>query len=171
MGKEVVSEVKKDMECTTLPSWMKTPPVNFSTTDHGKIGAEEYKSLSILSLPVTLIRLWGGSDSFHRDQLDHFLHLSLAVRVLAYQSLTSHDIHMFEYHYTQYLLGLKSLYPFSSIVPVQHLGLHIPYFLRNLGPSVRYSENTCEMYIGILEDISTNYKFSQFSLYVAHYSN
>ncbi|EUC61300.1 transposase family Tnp2 protein [Rhizoctonia solani AG-3 Rhs1AP] len=163
LGQEVVEQIKLDMKETQLPSFLKTPPINFATVDHGKIGAEEYKSLAMVSLPITLIRLWGypGANPAYRDRLDHFLHLSVAIRILAYQTITAHDINLFEYHYTQYLLGLKRLYPFSSIVPVQHLGLHIPYFLRTLGPASRYSENTPEMIIGILEDISTNHKIGE----------
>lgn len=166
LGREVVEEIKQDMESTTLPSFVKTPPVNFATVDHGKIGAEEYKSLALISLPITLIKLWGGigGSQFLRERLDHFLHLSLAVRILAYQSLTLHNILLFEFHYTEYLRGLKNLYPFSSIIPVQHLGLHIPFFLRALGPSIHYSENTSEMYIGILQDIGTNFRFGVQSL-------
>lgn len=156
LGLEIVAEIKEDMHRTVIPSWLKNPPPNFATTDHGKLAAEEYKSLSLVSLPITLIRLWSNADAPFQKRLDHFLHLSVAIRILAYQSLTAHDISLFEFHYQEYLNGLKSLYPFSSIVPVQHLGLHIPYFMRELGPSTRYSENTCEMFIGILEEISTN---------------
>lgn len=146
------------MQGTTLPTWIKKPPINFATTDHGKIRAEEYKSLTFVSLPVTLIRLWNDASEPYQGRLNHFLHLSLAIRILAYQSLTPHYIFLFEYHYSQYLAGLKSLYPFCSIAVVQHLGLHIPYFLRALGPSTRYSEKTCEMFIGMLEEIPTNSK-------------
>ncbi|CAE6478853.1 unnamed protein product [Rhizoctonia solani] len=163
LGHDVVEQVKLDMKETQFPSFLKRPPINFATVDHGKIGAEEYKSLAMVSLPITLIRLWGclGANPAYRERLDHFLHLSVAIRILAYQTIMAHDINLFEYHYTQYLLGLKTLYPFSSIVPVQHLGLHIPYFLHALGPSSRYSENTPEMIIGILEDISTNHKIGE----------
>ncbi|KAG8686603.1 hypothetical protein FRC11_008699 [Ceratobasidium sp. 423] len=163
LGKEVVEDIKLDMRQTQLPTFLKTPPINFATVDHGKIGAEEYKSLAIVSLPITLIQLWGhtGIDSAYQERLDHFLHLSVAIRILSYQTITAHDINLFEYHYTQYLLGLKKLYPFCSVVPVQHLGMHIPYFLRALGPSSRYSENTPEMLIGMLEDISTNHKIGE----------
>ncbi|KAG8713395.1 hypothetical protein FRC11_012299 [Ceratobasidium sp. 423] len=129
LGKEIVEEIKLDMKQTQLPMFLKMPPINFATVDHGKIGAEEYKSLAIVSLPITLIRLWGcaGIDSDYQERLDHFLHLSVVIRILSYQTITAHDINLFEYHYTQYLLGFKGHYPFSSIVLVQHLGLHIPY--------------------------------------------
>lgn len=161
LGSEVVAEIKSDMERTTFPGWLKTPPINFATTEHGKLGAEEFKSLSIMSLPITLIRLWGDPSSRFRPHLGRFLHLSLVIRILAYQSITAHDIALFEFHYREYLQGLKLLYPFGSITCVQHLGLHIPYFLQSLGPSTRYSENTAEMFIGILQDIATNSRFGR----------
>src|SRR5437763_1866658 len=118
IGKEILSEIRSDMEQTTIPGWLKTPPFNFATVDHGKIGAEEYKSLALVSLPITLIRLWGDPSCPFRKHLDHFLHLSLAVCILAYQSITAHDIALFEFHYQEYLAGLKELYPFNSITPV-----------------------------------------------------
>lgn len=169
LGLEVVAEIKKDMQHTTIPSWIKPPPLNFATADHRKLASEEYKSLGIISLPITLIRLWTHAEVALQTRLTHFLHLSISVRILAYQSLTSYDINMFQYHYQQYLDGLKSLYPFCTVVPVQHLGLHIPYFLNALGPRTRYTENTCEMFIGILEDMSTNsrlgtYKSNQYQI-------
>ncbi|EUC67074.1 transposase family Tnp2 protein [Rhizoctonia solani AG-3 Rhs1AP] len=163
LGKEVIAEIKQEMRMTNLPGWIKKPPVNFATTEHGRIGAEEYKSLAMVSLPITLIRLWGhpGVRLELRRRLDHFLHLSLAVRILAYQSITPHDIQLFTFHYQEYLNGLKSLYPSCSITPVQHLGMHIPHFLEALGPSTRYSENIAEMFIGILQKLPTNFKMGE----------
>ncbi|KAG8715936.1 hypothetical protein FRC09_016172 [Ceratobasidium sp. 395] len=160
LGLEVVAEIKADMQRTNLPNWLKRPPLNFATTDHGKLASEEHKSLSLVSLPITLIRLWSSNPEL-RQYLDHLLQLSVAVRILSYQSLTDRDRTLFKEHYQQYLDQLKSLYPYSSITPVQHLGLHIPYFLHKLGPSTWYSENTCEMFIGMLEDISTNSRIGE----------
>ncbi|KAG9097918.1 hypothetical protein FS749_005111 [Ceratobasidium sp. UAMH 11750] len=161
LGMERVAEIKNDMRRTNLPSWLKKPPVNFATVDHGKLASEEYKSLALVSLPITLVRLRSAVAPEIQEYFDHFLHLSVVVRVLSYQSLTKHDIFLFEYHYQQYVNHLKRLYPFNSVTPVQHLGLHIPYFLRKLGPATRYSENTCEMFIGMLEEITTNSRIGQ----------
>ncbi|KAG9097424.1 hypothetical protein FS749_006337 [Ceratobasidium sp. UAMH 11750] len=161
LGMERVAEIKCDMRRTNLPSWLKKPPINFATTDHGKLASEEYKSLALVSLPITLVRLRSSVAPEVQEYFDHFLHLSVVVRILSYQSLTNHDILLFEYHYQQYVNDLKRLYPFNSVTPVQHLGLHIPYFLRKLGPTTRYSENTCEMFIGMLEEITTNSRIGQ----------
>ncbi|KAG8732645.1 hypothetical protein FRC11_011855 [Ceratobasidium sp. 423] len=80
LSKEV-EDIKLDMRQTQIPMFLKTPLINFATVDHGKIGAEEYKSLAIVSLPITLIWLWGhpGIDSAYQEQLDHFLHPSVAI--------------------------------------------------------------------------------------------
>ncbi|KAG8719474.1 hypothetical protein FRC09_011093 [Ceratobasidium sp. 395] len=160
LGLEVVAEIKADMQRTNIPSWLKKPPLNFATIDHGKLASEEYKSLTLISLPITLIRLWSSKPEL-REYLDNFLHFSIAVRLHSYQSLTDRDESLFERHYQEYVDKLKTLYPFNSITPVQHLGLHIPYFMRKLGPSTRYTENTCEMFIGMLEDISTNSRIGE----------
>ncbi|KAG8733241.1 hypothetical protein FRC10_000338 [Ceratobasidium sp. 414] len=163
LGYEVLSEVKKDMEQTILPSWLKHPPIGFATVSHGKLQAEEYKSLVFVSFTLTLVRLWGQDNTIPhgplRERLDNFLHLMLTIRILSFQSLTELDIVAFEQHYSTYLQGLKRLYPSSSFVPVQHYGLHIPQFLRALGPSTRYSESTCEQFVGMFQNISTNFKF------------
>ncbi|KAG9126562.1 hypothetical protein FRC07_002972 [Ceratobasidium sp. 392] len=159
LGSDVLREVKADMDDTCLPSWLKAPPKNFATVSHGKIGAEEYKSLMLVSFTVTLVRLWGHSAvGPFREALDNFLHLSLAIRILSYQTTTKPDDQAFDHHYRTYLDTVKLIYPHCSITTVQHLGLHIPYFLRNLGPAARFNENPAEMFIGMLQDIPTNWK-------------
>lgn len=142
---------------------MKAPPKNFGTASHGKIGAEEYKSLALVSLTISLVRLWSSAPQDFKKRLDHFIHLTLAVRVLAYQSITNMEISTFAHHYSAYVNGLKELYPHCSITPVQHLGLHIPYFLEQLGPATRFNENPCEMFIGMLQDVPINWKFGKCS--------
>ncbi|KAF8601122.1 hypothetical protein BDV93DRAFT_446414, partial [Ceratobasidium sp. AG-I] len=157
LGVEVLTEVLNDMGRTTLPRWLKHPPRNFGTVSHGKLQAEEYKSLALVSFVFTLGRIWGAHAAGPlRERLDNFLHLMLAVRILSFQSLVESDIVAFEHNYHEYLKGLPVLYPYASRTPVQHMGLHIPSFLRALGPSTRLSESTCEMFIGLLQDISTN---------------
>ncbi|QRV74636.1 Transposase family Tnp2 protein [Ceratobasidium sp. AG-Ba] len=161
LGNEVLTEVKADMTRTLLPSWLKPPPLNFATASHGKLQAEEYKSLAFVSFTITLVRLWGRPNTAldFCARLENFLHLMIAVRILAFQSITESDIVAFELHYMRYIKQIKVLYPSCSIVPVHHLGLHIPHFLRLLGPSTCYSESTCEQFIGMFQNISTNFKF------------
>ncbi|KAH7332668.1 hypothetical protein B0J17DRAFT_580019, partial [Rhizoctonia solani] len=157
-----LTEVQNDMGRTTLPRWIKHPPKNFGTISHGKLQSEEYKSLALVSFVLTLVRLWGTeAQGQFRNRLDNFLHLMLAVRILSFQSLVESDIAAFEYHYSKYLQGLSKLYPYASRTPSQHMGLHIPQFLRTLGPSTRLSESTCKMFIGMLQDIGTNFKFGE----------
>ncbi|KAH7335572.1 hypothetical protein B0J17DRAFT_576179, partial [Rhizoctonia solani] len=159
---EVLTEVQNDMGRTTLPRWIKHPPKNFGTISHRKLQSEEYKSLALVSFVLTLVRLWGTeAQGQFRNRLDNFLHLMLAVRILSFQSLVESDIAAFEYHYSKYLQGLSKLYPYASQTPSQHMGLHIPQFLCTLGPSTRLSESTCEMFIGMLQDIGTNFKFGE----------
>ncbi|KAG8720110.1 hypothetical protein FRC09_010104 [Ceratobasidium sp. 395] len=159
LGYEVLSEVKDDMDETTIPSWMKTPPKNFASVSHGKIGAEEYKSLALVSFTFTLIRLWGqASVGALRERLDHFLHLTIPIRILGYHARTEADVQTFEHHISIYLNDVKRLYPTCSIIPTQHYALHIPHFLRQLGPAVRFNENPAEMFVGMLQDVHTNFK-------------
>ncbi|QRV80004.1 Transposase family Tnp2 protein [Ceratobasidium sp. AG-Ba] len=164
LGNEVLTEVKADMTRTLLPSWLKTPPLNFATASHGKLQAEEYKSLAFVLFNITLVRLWGHPNTAPDfcTQLENFLHLMIVVRILAFQSITESDIVAFELHYMRYIEQIKLLYLSCSIVPVHHLGLHIPHFLRSLGPSTRYSESTCEQFIGMFQNISTNFKFGTY---------
>ncbi|QRV87067.1 Transposase family Tnp2 protein [Ceratobasidium sp. AG-Ba] len=161
LGGDILIEVQNDMGRTTLPRWLKHPPKHFANASSKSLKAEEWKSLATVSFVFTLVRVWGNLPSTNelRQRLDHFLHLVLCVRILAFQSLVESDIDAFEHHYHTYLDGLTKLYPYEKRTSVQHAGLHIPTFLRALGPSTRYSESTCEMFIGLLQDISTNFKF------------
>ncbi|KAG8794064.1 hypothetical protein FRC12_000660 [Ceratobasidium sp. 428] len=161
LGREVMAEIQQDMERTVIPSWMKTPPKEFGRISHGKIGSEEYKSLALVSLTFTLVRLWTHGSRDFIDRLNHFLHLTQAIRVISYQSISKPDIEMCSRHYMTYLGQLKSLYPHCSITPTQHLGLHIPHFLEILGPAPRFNENPSEMFIGMLQDIPMNWRFGE----------
>jgi hypothetical protein len=164
MGKEILAQVQADMAHTTISSWVKAPPKNFGTSSHGTIGAEEYKSLALISLTFSLVRLWSQADQGFCERLNQFIHLTLAIRVLAYQSITHTDISTIAHHYALYVSGLKTLYPHYSITPVQPLGLHVPEFLSRLGPATRFNENPCKMFIGMLQDITINWKLSEFLL-------
>ncbi|KAG8704969.1 hypothetical protein FRC08_001919 [Ceratobasidium sp. 394] len=119
----------------------------------------------MVSFVITLVRIWGRFPTGeYRERLDHFLHMMLSVRILAFQSLVESDIQAFEHHYGLYLAGLTKLYPYETRTCVQHLGLHIPTFLRALGPSTRFSESTCEMFNSLLQDISNNFKFGEMEI-------
>ncbi|CAE6425148.1 unnamed protein product [Rhizoctonia solani] len=161
LGVETMTEIQLDMEETIIPAWLKNPPKNFGTISHGKIGAEEYKSLAMVSMTISLVRIWHNAGDAYIQRLNHFLHLMLAVRVLALQSISKSNIGEFTYHYQQYLRNLKALYPHCTVVPTQHLGLHIPKFLEKFGPATRFNENPCEMFIGMLQEVPTNWRVGE----------
>ncbi|KAG8735077.1 hypothetical protein FRC10_011013 [Ceratobasidium sp. 414] len=156
---------KERHRANKYPKLAKAPPKEFATISHGKIGAEEYKSLALVSFTITLIRLWGqvGMGAL-RERLEHFLHLTVAIRVLSFQTISESDVQAFEHYYAIYLNALKKLYPTCSVVPTQHSGLHIPYFLRCLGPGARFNENLAEMFIGMLQDFPTNWKLDDLGI-------
>ena len=42
-----------------LPSWLNAAPAAFGTTQHGKLSADQWRTVGTLNLPITLIRRWG----------------------------------------------------------------------------------------------------------------
>ncbi|KAG8708093.1 hypothetical protein FRC11_006796 [Ceratobasidium sp. 423] len=55
LGYDILCEVKVDMTRTILPNWLKRPPLEFATVNHGKLQSEEYKSLALVSFTITLV--------------------------------------------------------------------------------------------------------------------
>ena len=54
-----------------LPSWLNAAPAAFGTTQHGKLSADQWRTVGTLNLPITLIRTWGAevSDAVPDDRL------------------------------------------------------------------------------------------------------
>ncbi|KIJ32207.1 hypothetical protein M422DRAFT_266006, partial [Sphaerobolus stellatus SS14] len=59
-------EIRKDIAQTVIPTWMNSVPQNFGSKRHGKLKADEWRTMITVYLPITLGRLWGSKGTYEQ---------------------------------------------------------------------------------------------------------
>lgn len=171
LNHQTMMQVWKDISRTVLPSWMCPPPHNFGSASHGTLKADEWRTACTVSLPITLIRLWGPhSDASERKKeiLKNFLDLIHAVKLVTGRSVSAIQIEGYKNFMTSYLQGVVRLFPDSDIVPNQHLSLHTPNALEYFGPIRSWWSFPFERFIGVLQNIKTNMRLGMLLKLLLH---
>ncbi|RXW11541.1 hypothetical protein EST38_g14314 [Candolleomyces aberdarensis] len=165
LGRDVLKEIRKDIEQLNLPSWHSTSHRYPGEKRWGKLTAAQWRTFCIVNLPVTLVRLWGSapSGSVEQSRLQNFMHLVTAVKFASMYNLNEERISKYEYHMHTYLTSLRRLYPGVTITPYQHLSLHFGEQLRNFGPVHAWRCFAYERYNHILQGIPTNQRFGEYA--------
>jgi hypothetical protein len=145
---------------TRTPTWLARAPKNFGSKTHGKLKADQWRTVCLVNLPITLIRLWGWAGCPERDQniLKNFLALVTAVRWATFRTTSAHHIDVVEKQMRLYLDTLVELFPDYSLRPNNHLSLHLAECLRSFGPVHGWWAFPFERYNGILQRFNTNNK-------------
>jgi hypothetical protein len=159
-NKFVLGEVVKDMKRTTLPTWISPPPQNLGAKKNGKLSADHWRTACTVSLVITLVRLW-SSDTGDLDagkRLENFMALVGAVRYTMKRTTSEKSIAIYEEEMRRYLDSLVELFGIAVVVPNHHLSLHLPDFLRRLGPVHGWWTFAFERYNGIIQRLNTNSK-------------
>ena len=60
---ETLSHIQKVIRETVTPSWLNSVPKNFGNAKAGSIKADEWRTLSMIFLPIALVTLWGDVNS------------------------------------------------------------------------------------------------------------
>ncbi len=155
---EVLKAVRADILSTHLPSWLERPPANFGSLKHGKLKADQWRTVCTVNLVVTLVRLWSSSVSEHdKDLLDNFLHLVAAVDLASRRTMSEARAAAYDEHMYKYLCGLKELFD-HEFVPNHHLSLHLYSCLMLFGPVHGWWAFPFERFNGLLGNINTNHK-------------
>ncbi|KAG1883704.1 hypothetical protein F4604DRAFT_1878931 [Suillus subluteus] len=83
LGKELVERIQSDIAKTSFPSWLVPPPRNFGSASHGKLKADQWRSVCTVSLVITLVRTWGSTSAseLQRRLLSNFTDLVIAVDI------------------------------------------------------------------------------------------
>ncbi|KAI1785656.1 hypothetical protein LXA43DRAFT_899280 [Ganoderma leucocontextum] len=157
--REVLEQVRQDIESTTLPSWIEKAPSNFGSAGQGKLKADHWRTVCTINMVITLVRLWGTARSSFEEieALKNFLHLIIAVDLATRRSTNPIRAATYEHHMHQYLRGLRSLYQ-SPLVPNHHLSLHLRPLLEAFGPVHGWWAFAFERYNGLLQRMKTNFK-------------
>ncbi|KAI9057624.1 hypothetical protein FKP32DRAFT_1583373 [Trametes sanguinea] len=154
---DVLKKVRDDIVATVLPSWMEKAPSNFGSSSHGKLKADQWRTVGTVNLIITLVRLWGSSDATveEREVLDNFVHLICAVDLASRRSMTASRAASYDRHMEAYLRGLRAIYN-HTLVPNHHLALHLYPLLVAFGPVHGWWAFPFERYNGILQRLNTN---------------
>ncbi|KIJ25173.1 hypothetical protein M422DRAFT_117437, partial [Sphaerobolus stellatus SS14] len=156
---EVLLEIRKDTSRTIKPTWVASVPNNFGSKSHGRLKAAEWRILISLYLPISLGRLWGIGGKYHQTCIWYYQNtMMLVAAVLLATSRQTSNCHAkaYTYYMSEYLRGLKRLFPTMKFRDNHHVALHIEEFLILLGPVHSWWMFPFERLIGRLQKITTN---------------
>ena len=160
----ILAQLRRDIRKTYLPSWMQRPPLNFGSPSHGKLKADQWRTVCTVSMVITLVRLWSSADASDNDKalLKNFLHLVSAVDLGSRRSMSKERAKAFDEHMFYYLSGLRDLFD-HQFVPNHHLSLHLYDCLVLFGPVHGWWAFPFERYNGLLRRMNINYKPGSYS--------
>lgn len=153
----MIDVIRADIQSIILPSWLERPPKNFGSAAHGKLKADQWRTVCTVNLTITLVRLWGVASASQRDRLllNNFVHLVTAVDLAARRSMTKERAAVFDHHMFLYLQGLRDIFS-HDLVPNHHLSLHLVTCLLLFGPVHGWWAYPFERYNGLLQSLNTN---------------
>ncbi|KAF8229173.1 hypothetical protein L208DRAFT_1287986 [Tricholoma matsutake] len=149
------------MTNTIQPSWIACGPKGLGSKGSGKLSADQWPTLFLVNLVITLIQLWGNTEATSRQPalLDNFLVLVTAVCWATKCSTSEEHIKILNDQLQKYLHSLVQLFGKSAIWANQHLSLHLAECICNFGPVHGWWAFPFERYSGIIQQHNTNNKF------------
>ena len=150
------------------PTWMTSVPSNLGEATHGKLKADQWHALGTTYLPLSLIRLWGltntGSPRSRRcrEILNLTMSLLSAVTVASSHSMSPALANSYLQHMQAYLAGLKEVFTEYGFHPNHHIALHLHQYLLRFGPVHGWWTFPFERMIGMLQCMPTNGKIGIF---------
>ncbi|RDX44271.1 hypothetical protein OH76DRAFT_1359820 [Lentinus brumalis] len=167
---DVLKAVRHDISATTVPTWIEKPPANFGEASHGKLKADQWRTLCTIYMPLTLIRLWGhaGASDAERTVLENFIQLATAADLATRRSMFPERAEIFDKNMEAYVQGLRSIYK-HTLVPNHHIALHLKPFLLAFGPVHGWWAFPFERFNGLLQRLNTNYKSAEMPMTYMRY--
>ena len=163
--------LRSDIEDMITPSWLTSVPTNLGEPSHGKLKADQWRTLGTTYLPILLIRLWdqvdNDSDNDERSQqckklLEVTLSLISAVVIASSRTTSQEKADCYLHHMQNYLTGLRELFPRYKFLPNQHMALHLAEYLQLYGPVHSWWTFPFERLIGMLQRIPNNFQNGKF---------
>jgi len=158
LGKKELTKIQSDIRQTTRPSWHTNPPPNFGSRSHGKLKADQWRSLIEFDLPVSLVQLWSNSDDRRVKLLESTMFLAMAIRWGTSRRASQKHVEAFNRHMREYLTSVINLFPDKKLKPNHYAALRLGEFLLRFGPVHGWWMFPYERLIGNLQSINTNNK-------------
>ncbi|KAH9941081.1 hypothetical protein B0H21DRAFT_710687 [Amylocystis lapponica] len=158
LGSTTLPLVWDDMREVVLPSSISRAPSKIGATGQGTIGADEWRTFCTINLPITLIYRWGTLPENTREYkiLMNFMHLVTAVKLATMRIVTPDRLWQYRISMHRYLTSLLELFPGTTLTPYQHMSLHLPDTLTQLGPAPSIWVFAFERANYILQQTQTN---------------
>lgn len=145
----------------TRPRWHDTPPPQLGSTNHGKLKAAQFRSLSEFDLVVALTELWtnstNGAKLLTKDQelkLKATISLFTALRFATSETTSAFHARQYQHYLKEYLDIL--LDGGWKLRPNHHAALHVGDMLLRFGPVRGWWMFPFERVIGRLQRMNTN---------------
>ncbi|OBZ77196.1 hypothetical protein A0H81_02514 [Grifola frondosa] len=168
-GKETLEEFLKDRSRMELPSWITPAPVGFGTTQHGKLSADQWKTVGTINLPITLIRTWGSETGRRLEMLRNFMEAVEAIEIIGLREIDASHIEIAGQCMQRYLKSVVLLHKEAKVLPNHHFTLHLPEFLRLFGPVHAWRTFAFERFNHLLQSTNTNMNFGELEMtYMRH---
>ncbi|KAI1795827.1 hypothetical protein LXA43DRAFT_880746 [Ganoderma leucocontextum] len=167
---DVLQSIRADLRSTYLPSWLERPPSNFGSPSHGKLKADQWRTICTVNMVITLIRLWDSPEASPHDKLllENFLHLVAAVDIASRRSMSRDRAAAYDKHMFHYLCGLQDIFD-HDFVPNHHLSLHLYECLVLFGPVHGWWAFPFERYNGLMHRVNINHKPAEMPLTFMRY--
>jgi hypothetical protein len=166
-----VDELRIDIRNFVTPSWLTSIPTNLGEPSHGKLKADQWRTLGTVYLPVSLVRLWASPSNddpqaatptaSRQKLLSLTLSLCSAINIASSRTTSRKKASLYTKYMTEYLEGIRSIMPDYQFRPNHHMALHLSEYLLLYGPVHGWWTFPFERLIGLLQDIPSNFKNGQ----------
>ena len=145
------------------PSWLTSIPSNLGEPSHGKLKADQWRTVGMMYLPISLVRLWDqeGGPSDHKKMLHATMSLISAVIIASSHTTSSAKADLYLQYMQAYMNIIRDLIPDYQFLPNHHAALHLPDYLRFFGPVHSWWTFPFERLIRLLQRIPTNFKLGE----------
>jgi hypothetical protein len=167
---EVMNRIRAVIQDMAMPSWLSSVPHNFGDAAAGTLKADEWRTITTIYLPVTLISIWGKgtaqvsplTTARLKQILDHTMDLVSAVSLACMRTMTESQMNAYRLHLSSWVSGLKILHPNVEHQVNNHMAFHIYDFLHLFGPVRSWWCFLFERLIGQLQRLPHNHKHGKY---------
>jgi len=170
VGMKELRQIQADIKRTMRPSWQQAPPSNLGEASHGKLKADQWRTLIEFDIPVSLVKLWSklpeDNGDVHnvrcRKLMESTMLLATALRWATSRRTSANHAKKYTENMRAYLHTLRDLFPDRDLRPNHHNALLVGEMLMRFGPVHGWWCFPYERVIGKLQQINTNSKMGTY---------
>jgi hypothetical protein len=175
----VLEVIRQVIQSTIRPSWQAAPPANFGCAEHGKLKADQWRTLLEFDIPVALVKALetrkstGNIADDHRVHriVEHTMDLAMALAWGLSRRTSEYHAEQYQFYMMRYIRGIGDLYPDYNLKPIHHYSLHIGDMLVGFGPLHGIWAFALERLVGRLQAMNTSSKIGKETFYILQLAN